>query len=580
MFDFLKRQKLQRQGYSCGKKRREQNTCEWVETLRCSPWVRSLVVAAFLTGLSLLVRTLGQESTFHALSPGNVAMGWIVILCILAMAVVHLRTYLRQVYDENSRFLLVFMTLLLHLGLLYGVRFVLQLNGMPEEFILYLAPVGLAPMLLTLLLGKPAGFFAVTCTSLFGTLLADSQVALDFMLVSVASGLVAMWTTQRLRKRSQLMRAGFYSGLTGIAMCLILGRMEPVWMSPMDVDSWKRFGTQSPSLLLNGIFTATIVGGLLPVLEALFRITTTISWIELSDLNHPLLRRMTLEAPGTYHHSLMVANLSEAAAEAIGADTTVCRVCSYFHDIGKLNKPEYCIENISGHDNPHDDLTPTMSALVIMAHVKDGVDLAIKHKLNSEIIDVIQQHHGTSIIYYFYRRALDQQEEIRKQVAAGKASPEDIPEVSERSFRYSGPKPDFKESAIVSLADAVESASRSLSKPTPQKIEQLVDEIIRGRIRDGQLDECDLTLNDLKRIGESFTKTLRTALHRRIPYPDEKDRTGRDEPPRTERREIFDAERREREKEKDRTRTRTLPAAALTPVLLPPPDQAAAGNRG
>jgi len=232
---------------------------------------------------------------------------------------------------------------------------------------------------------------------------------------------------------------------------------------------------------------------------------------------------MTLEAPGTYHHSLMVANLAEAAAEAVGANATVCRVCSYFHDIGKLVKPEYYIENIGGEENPHSDLAPSMSALVVIAHVKDGVDLACRHKLNREIIDVIQQHHGTSIIAYFHRRALDQMEEVKKAVAEGRAAESDIPEVKESSFRYPGPKPAFRESAIISLADAVESASRALSKPTPQKIESLVEDIVRNRLRDGQLDECDLTLRDLRQVKDSFSKTLRTSLHRRIPYPDEKD---------------------------------------------------------
>jgi putative nucleotidyltransferase with HDIG domain len=312
-------------------------------------------------------------------------------------------------------------------------------------------------------------------------------------------------------------------------------------------------------MLVAGMLTATIAGSLLPLLEAIFRTPTTVSWLELGDLNHPLLRRMTLEAPGTYHHSLMVANLAETAAAAIGANATVCRVCALYHDIGKLNKPEYYIENTHEDENPHDDLAPSMSALIVIAHVKDGVDLALKYKLNHQVIDVIQQHHGNSLIYYFYRRALDQQEEIKKLVAEGKAQPEEIPEVPESSYRYAGPKPDTNESAIISLADAVESASRSLSKPTPGKIEAMVEDIIRSRVRDGQLDDCDLTMNDLKGIRDSFSKTLRTALHRRIPYPDEKD--GRESRPKDEtkvmRRETSDRER------------RAKPAVTAVPAALP-----------
>jgi putative nucleotidyltransferase with HDIG domain len=277
-------------------------------------------------------------------------------------------------------------------------------------------------------------------------------------------------------------------------------------------------GIQSALAIGNGILTATIVGGILPILEHLFQITTDISWLEASDLNHPLLRRMTIEAPGTYHHSLVVANLAESAAEAVGANATLCRVCSYFHDVGKLVKPDYYTENMNFERNPHDDLAPTMSALIIIAHVKEGVDLALKHGLNRRIIDIIQEHHGTSLVYYFYKRALQQQDDAR---TGGKIMNlrDDVPEVREETFRYGGPKPQTKESAIISLADMVESASRSLEKPTPQKIEQLVTELINQRIADGQLVECDLTLADLNLIAERFRFTLMTMLHTRIAYP-------------------------------------------------------------
>ena len=228
---------------------------------------------------------------------------------------------------------------------------------------------------------------------------------------------------------------------------------------------------------------------------------------------------MTIEAPGTYHHSLIVANLAEAAAEAIGANAIKSRVCSYFHDIGKLHKPEYFIENTNNGNNPHDELTPTMSALVIIAHVKEGVDMALKKRLNSQIVDVIEQHHGNSMISFFYHRALEQQNEIRERVENGEANEDDIPEVSENNFRYPGPLPQFKESGIISLADAIESASRTLQKPTPGKITQLVDEIVNSRILDGQLKDCDLTLREITLISESFKSTLRSMFHNRITYP-------------------------------------------------------------
>jgi hypothetical protein len=278
---------------------------------------------------------------------------------------------------------------------------------------------------------------------------------------------------------------------------------------------------QTVAAVGNGIMTATIVSGMLPILETMFGLTTDISWLEAADLNHPLLRRLTLEAPGTYHHSLVVANLAESAAEVVGANPTICRVCAYFHDIGKLVKPEYFTENMRAGRNPHDDLAPTMSALIIIAHVKEGVDLALKHKLSQRIIDVIQEHHGTSLVGYFHKRALQQQEDARQGGKIMNIREEDIPEVREESFRYSGPRPQSRESGILSLADAVESASRCLEKVTPNRLEQLIHDIIEKRIIDGQLDECDLTMREINAIAENFAYTLTNMLHSRIAYPTE-----------------------------------------------------------
>ena len=209
----------------------------------------------------------------------------------------------------------------------------------------------------------------------------------------------------------------------------------------------------------------------------------------------------------------------------VGANPTLTRVSAYFHDIGKLVKPEYFTENMRPGQNPHNELTPTMSALIIIAHVKEGVDLALKNKLNSEIVDVIQQHHGTSLVSYFYQRALQQQSDARLGGKIMKMRPEDIPEVKEESFRYPGPKPQTKETAIVSLADAVESASRSMERPTPQRIEDLINSLIDVRIAEHQLDEAPLTLAEIRKIAESFRFTLINMLHSRIAYPkrEEKD---------------------------------------------------------
>jgi cyclic-di-AMP phosphodiesterase PgpH len=256
----------------------------------------------------------------------------------------------------------------------------------------------------------------------------------------------------------------------------------------------------------NAFVTATAALVLIFIFELLFKVTTDMALFTLCDYNHPLLRRLELEAPGTFHHSLMVASLAEYAAKAIKANPIKARVGAIFHDIGKLAKPEYFIENTFESENKHADLHPRMSSLIILNHVKEGLDLALKYNLRKVIRDAIQQHHGTDIVYYFYKRALEENKE--KSVA-----------VDDSEYRYQGPLPVEKEIVIISLADACEAAGRSMIKPTPNKIETLVWEIIRKRIRDGQLDNADLTIAEITKIKESFTKTLITMNHSRIAYP-------------------------------------------------------------
>jgi putative nucleotidyltransferase with HDIG domain len=521
MFDFFKRIRLKRQGYSCGRKRRESAAGGWREAMGGSAVVRWLILGAFLVAAAL-VSSAFPESMMREESGGVFAL-----LALLAAALVHLRTSLRKTWDRNGRVTLVFGALLLQTAaFLVPQLFARMDSAFGEAARLFLGPVALAPMLLTQLLGRRHGLFAAVYGSLWSGLMVPREMALPCVVLGVVTGLTAMATVRHLRKRGQLLRAALITGLASVLTAAALGVIDHPWSDAAPEQAWLIMSMEAGMLMATALVTALVAGGMLPLLESVFGITTPLSWLELADLNHPLLRRMTMEAPGTYHHSLMVANLAEAAAEAVGANGTQCRVCSYFHDIGKLVKPEYCIENITD-ENPHDDLAPSMSALVVMAHVKDGVDLACRHKLNREITDVIRQHHGTSLVYYFYRKALEQQEAARLAVAAGKATAEDIPEVRESSFRYPGPRPSTRESAIVSLADAVESASRALAKPTPQRIEAMVEEIVRSRLKDGQLDECALTMNDLHAVRESFVKTLRTSLHRRIPYPDEKPEEGK-----------------------------------------------------
>ena len=321
-----------------------------------------------------------------------------------------------------------------------------------------------------------------------GFLLNDSYF---FSLLFLISGISASLLVIRVRRRMQILTAGF---ITGALQCVLF------WLGRGEVS----FNSLVPNFL-NGAFCAVVVTGILPLLENLFGLVTNISLLELSDFNHPLLKKMALEAPGTYYHSLIVGNLAEAAAESIGANSLLARIGAYYHDIGKLNNADYFAENQQEADK-HSNLSPTMSKMVIINHIKEGVDLAKQYRLKPQIIDFINQHHGNSLVYYFYRKALEELEEDDKMLEEG--------------FRYPGPKPASKETAIVLLADSVEAAVRSLPEPQAAKIEEAVHKIINNRFIDRQLDECELTLRDLDKIARIFTHMLSGIYHGRIKYPE------------------------------------------------------------
>ncbi len=521
MFEFLRRTQLVKKGLASGKKRRRRGSNEMLRNLEHAPWMRFSIFAAFIAGLALLIFS-GQQP--------EPTKNFVIALLFFVTAVAQLWINQPKTFLRNSRLFLVFGIIFFQLAIT-KLLLVLCNSGLfvllkPETAWL-IAPYAFAPLVLCVLLGRNHGLYGAVFVSLWGSILVNKMDA-PMLVNGLISGFTAVYLTLQVRRRARLIRAGLCVGLAIWLLSLTFGLIGPINLFNPGMTDWTMIGMQSALAIGNGIVTAMLVGGALPILEHLFAITTDISWLEASDLNHPLLRRMTIEAPGTYHHSLVVANLAESAAEAIGANATLCRVCSYFHDVGKLVKPDYYTENMNFERNPHDDLAPTMSALIIIAHVKEGVDLALKHGLNQQVIDVIQQHHGTSLVFYFYKRALQQHEDARAGGKIMKMREEDIPEVSEESFRYSGPRPQSKEAGIISLADMVESASRSLEKPTPAKIEQLVNDLIDQRLADHQLDECDLTLRELRTIAERFRFTLMNMLHTRIAYPKEgKTSTGK-----------------------------------------------------
>ncbi len=338
---------------------------------------------------------------------------------------------------------------------------------------------------------------AITLTSVvaLGHGLADAIV----LLAATAGAILLLG---RVRSRSKLLSVGFISAVVAALTTIGVGTLEG---DPI-------MGTLKTAALLSlwAVIAGSLMTCLLPMVEKLFNVQTDLSLIELGDPAHPLLQELIRRAPGTYNHSITVASLAEAAAESIGSRGLLVRVGAYFHDIGKMLKPGYFVENQGQGDNRHRSLVPAMSTLVIIAHVKDGADLARQSKIPEPIIDFIQQHHGTTLVEYFYRQA----SESKKTDPNGK-------EVDESSFRYPGPKPQTKEAGILMLADAVESASRVLVEPTPARIESLVDEISRKRLLDGQFDECGLTLEEVRRIGDSLVKSLTAVYHGRVKYPDQ-----------------------------------------------------------
>ncbi len=487
-----------------------------LQVLDTSLLIKLALYSIFAIGTAVMVLKSSSDTTFYSDPFKGMIYGFVLALTALAMFHVGAPSICRN----NSRVILVFGGIMCHLLLVRLVMSLADGGTIPENYRYLFVPCALAPMLHGILLGRTAGSFSAIYVSLIGCMLVPADDVINYLIVSLVSGMTAVLCVHQVRKRIQLLRAGIYVGAVMVLLALVLGRLDVMSVfGPESMNRLQILGTGSAIAFATALSVAMIVSGLLPLFELFFDLTTDISWLELSDLNHKLLKQIQLEAPGTFHHSLVVAALSEAAAEKIGANAPMCRVCAYFHDVGKLNKPSYFIEN--QHDeseNPHDSLTPTMSGLIIIAHVKDGVDLAVKHKLNPRIIQVIQEHHGDSLVYYFYRKAQEQKKAEMEKVDKKLGNAEDLPRVEEKNFRYPGPKPSTKESGIICLADTIESASRSLRKPTPAKIRALVEDLVRAKIQDGQLDACPLTMSELTLVKESFANTLRSMLHSRIDY--------------------------------------------------------------
>lgn len=430
------------------------------------------------------IRSTSTEQRRGAFSIMGISFVVVTLVVILA---VYFAFYEPIIYSNNTYLLLISFILIMLTAISKVVAF--------SKTAVYFIPVAIGPMVIALLLGaRPAIMIAITCSFLSGLILGGK---FDSTLVFLAGSIIGIYAVRNVRKRSHLFKAGMLVGCTH-AFCVvglgILNNLDPETI--LNDSLW---------FFVNGLAVGAIITGTLHIFEFFSQITTNITLLELADPNNPLLKELILKAPGTYHHSLIVGNLAEAACDAINANGLLARVGAYYHDIGKVEKSEYFAENQPASESQHDKLEPTMSSLIIINHVKEGLEKAGKAKLNKILLDFIGQHHGTGLIYYFYQRALE--------------SVEDLEKLGEERFRYPGPKPQTKETAIVHLADSVEAASRTLANPTPTNLEELVRRIINNKFIDGQLDECDLTLKDLNIIATTFTKVLTGVYHTRVQYP-------------------------------------------------------------
>jgi len=467
-----------------------------VARLEQQRWFLPAVAAFFL------LATLQILSSNLALPLG--ALSVLGVFLLLAFLLGALYAYVRALQPKEvrrPRSLVLLGTILLVVLLLtrYGLVIITSLHQsfphIPLSALRAALPVPLGGVLLTVLFNVRLAFAgSLVLTILTGIMLV---APIEYFLFTFVGSLVGIFSLAGRQERTAFFRAGSVLGLANAYTVLAFALVE---------GDASRLLADMVGGLVNGAMVAVLATGLLPLLEHSFGRTTDFTLLELSNLNEPMLRHLVLMAPGTYHHSIMVGTLTEAAAEAVGANALLCRVGAYYHDIGKTRHPAYFIENQSDALNRHDKLAPSLSRAILMAHVKEGVEMARAYGLPEVLVDLIPQHHGTRLVSYFYQRARE------------RADP-DLQAVKEEDYRYPGPKPQTREAAILMLADAVEAAARSLSDPTPSRIQGAVQKIINGIFVDGQLDECDLTLRDLHLIANGFVRILTGIFHHRVDYP-------------------------------------------------------------
>ena len=431
-------------------------------------------------------------------------------------SIIYITLIMPDFWKDTARSGIVSVSILANLGL---SRFILELGGTElfgENAFLVgllpsLLPLAFASMIVMTTVGPRMATLTALMTSIFHATMQNAGI--DTFAIGFSSALMGAFFCREVRLRGSALKAGALAGLTAAVMSIGIGLAS-------GSGAFTSINQAGVSLFV-GVFTGALVLGAMPLIENVFKVATDATLFELTDFNHPLLRKMQVETPGTYHHSLMVANLSENAAIAVRANPILCRAASLFHDIGKMTQPNYFTENQGDFDNPHDQKNPSMSALIIKSHVKEGIDMAREHKLPKILRDVIRQHHGTTLVKYFYHQA---QEKMKQETLGLGDMESDKPD--ESTYRYDGPRPRFKESAIIFFADSVEAAARSLPKVTQHSVEELLENIFSDRLEDGQLDECPLTLEEVSKIKRSFVKTTLNMLHTRVEYPAEEKNNG------------------------------------------------------
>lgn len=417
----------------------------------------------------------------------------IILVMLSFLLILYMNNFCKKVLYNRKDLLLLSIVILLTLFIARWVK----------EYTTLLIPIFLAAILVSILLNVKLALIVNLILTIAISIMTNGEIKFIFM--ALISGTFSIFLVSKANQRNKLTIAGAMIGLINIIVIVPINLMYK--------SGWNTILRDSAIVLINGFLSTVFTIGILPTLESTFNIITPMRLLELGNPNQPLLKRLLTEAPGTYHHSLMVGNLAEVGTEAIGGNALLARVGAYFHDIGKLKRPNFFTEN-QMTENPHDKMTPNLSALVIISHVADGVELAMKHKIPLAIIDIIMQHHGTTLVAYFFHKA---------------KTSEKSKEVDESKFRYDGKKPKSKEAAVVMLADSVEAAVRSMPDKTEGKIEGLIRKIIKDKLNDGQLDHCELTLKDLDSIAKSFMKVFGGFFHNREEYPNIKKEVQKDE---------------------------------------------------